>query len=309
MITRNDAQKCREPRAARAQHKAFRRETEHVPQGRQPWSLEVVALYDILLHEEYNAARAEPLAQAMARDGMQRHPVIIARDLHGVLLHLDGANRITALQQLGCSHIAAQVLDYADPSAVQVDTWLHLTSLCHDEFLATAAQWHTCRVEPCTPLHALAQVTRGQSVAGIVWSHGEAATLHSSRGLADRVAAMRQLVALYENPLQRETLPATGMLSGVQALLSHMPQAKAAIAFAPMSKAEVMTLTLLMGLRLPAGITRHLITCGRLLHVNAPLSLLRSELSADEKTAWLQAHLAKQCRRFYAEPTIAYEAS
>src|SRR5262249_36068341 len=155
---------------------------------------------------------------------------IIARDLNGVLVHLDDANRITALKQLGCQHIAAQVLDYADPSAVQVETWLHLTSLCRDELLTAAVQWRTCLLEPCTPAHTLAQVTKGQNVAGIAWSHGEAVTLHSSMGLADRVAALRQLVALYESPLQREALPATDLLSGIQALLVHIPQAKAAIA-------------------------------------------------------------------------------
>ena len=73
-------------------------------------------------------------------------------------------------------------------------------------------------------------------------------------------------------------------------------------------KAEVITLVGELGMTLPAGLTRHVLTCGRVLNVNVPLALLQADLPAAEKTARLQARLAGQCCRVYAEPTLVYEA-
>ena len=67
-----------------------------------PEALDVVALDDILLHED-----ADPLGQALERDGVQRHPVILAHTPEGSLLQLDGANRVTALRRLRCRHVVA----------------------------------------------------------------------------------------------------------------------------------------------------------------------------------------------------------
>jgi len=72
-----------------------------------PEALDVVALDDILLHEDADTARADPLVQALERDGVQRHPVILAHTPEGSLLQLDGANRVTALRRLRCRHVVA----------------------------------------------------------------------------------------------------------------------------------------------------------------------------------------------------------
>jgi hypothetical protein len=57
----------------------------------------------------------------------------------------------------------------------------------------------------------------------------------------------------------------------------------------------------------PAGITRHVVNCGRILHVNAPLSLLRSPHVLEKKVRQLEAMLATRRRRIYQEATIQFE--
>jgi hypothetical protein len=57
----------------------------------------------------------------------------------------------------------------------------------------------------------------------------------------------------------------------------------------------------------PPGITRHVINCGRVLHVNAPLSLLRSSLVLEEKERQLEAMLGTRHKRVYQEATIQFE--
>jgi len=273
-----------------------------------PWSLAVVALEDILIHEVHDPSRAEPLVKAIIRDGMQRHPVILAPHQDGRLVHLDGANRITALSRLGCRHVAAQLVDYADPATVTLDSWWHLTRLSPRELRTAAAQWSDCELARLSTDRALDLLVQERTVAALVFDHGEAFILLSGMGLADRVAAMRQLTALYPGNVQREIRPDGDLLAGIRDLLSRNPQANVCVAFAPLRKADVITLACNMGTQIPAGITRHVITCGRGLNVNAPLSLLQSDLSAAEKTARLGEMLAGQRQRIYVEPTIVYES-
>ncbi|MFZ1396582.1 MAG: hypothetical protein WAS33_06785, partial [Candidatus Promineifilaceae bacterium] len=68
---------------------------------------------------------------------------------------------------------------------------------------------------------------------------------------------------------------------------------------------QVMAATLSSGRLFPAGITRFIIP-GRILRLNAPLSVLKSDMSLREKNRWLHELLVeKQGKggiRFYGEP-------
>lgn len=270
------------------------------------WTLEVVPCQAIRLHEDHDPSRAEPLVQAMARDGVQRHPIILARAPDHMLLHIDGANRLTALERLGCPHVVAQVVDYADPQ-IALTTWVHLTRLTLTTLQQAIASWPAQQIESITPAEAPTVLARERCVAVIVPTDGTVLALYSGMGLLDRVTAMRQLVATYGMPPVREALPEGAPVPGVQTLLARTPQATAAVMFGPLRKADVITLALDLGMPMPAGVTRHLLHGGRLLHVNAPLALLRAEMPVAEKAARLRATLARQQCRVYAEKTIVYE--
>jgi hypothetical protein len=273
-----------------------------------PSSLAVVPLEGILIHEMHDPTRAGPLAEAIARDGVLRHPVILAYNRYGPPVHLDGANRITALQQLGCRHVAAQMVDYDDPAAVRLETWLHLTCLSRAGLLEAAEGWPQCEVEGLRAERAVEMMAQGRATAMVLFENGEAFILLTSMGLADRVETMRQLTELYAAHIIREVLPRNDPLAGMRELLiSNSHQANACVGFAPLSKGDVITLAWNMGTQLPAGITRHIITCGRILNVNVPLSLLQADLPAGEKTVRLKKMLACRRRRVYHEPTIVYE--
>jgi hypothetical protein len=89
-------------------------------------------------------------------------------------------------------------------------------------------------------------------------------------------------------------------------ILAGKPDHSACVAFAPLSKGDVMTLVD-MNLRLPGGITRHVVN-GRVLGVNAPLTLLQDNtLSTEEKTARMRDLLRGRPIRRYDEATVVYE--
>ncbi len=90
--------------------------------------LRVVQAADLLLHEQHDVQRSEPLAKRIASDGVLRNPPIVAPvDGGPPFVVLDGANRVTAAA-LGLAHIVVQVVDYEDP-ALMLDTWHHLAGL------------------------------------------------------------------------------------------------------------------------------------------------------------------------------------
>jgi hypothetical protein len=62
------------------------------------------------------------------------------------------------------------------------------------------------------------------------------------------------------------------------------------------------------GALIPAGITRHVILCGRALRVNLPLELLDGSRTLEEANALLQDHLSGLQPRVYQEPTILFDS-
>jgi hypothetical protein len=90
--------------------------------------LRILPVSSLLLHEQHDAQRSEPLAMRLAADGILRNPPIVA-PIPGEprFAVLDGANRVAALMSLGIPHVVAQVVDYEDEELI-LDTWYHLVS-------------------------------------------------------------------------------------------------------------------------------------------------------------------------------------
>src|SRR5262245_6294904 len=149
---------------------------------RGPCTLAVIPRAAIRLHEDYDTSRAMPLVQAMARDGVQCHPVIVAREPGNVLLHLDGANRLTALAQLQCPHVVAQVVEYADPQ-VELTTWVHLTRLAQATLQQDAEPWPAQHLETVAAADVSTILTQERCVAVVIDARGTALAVYSGMGL------------------------------------------------------------------------------------------------------------------------------
>src|SRR5947209_19577415 len=80
----------------------------------------------LVLHEHADSRRVARLQTRLRSDGYMKNPPIVApipgTDRYVVL---DGANRTTAVEGIGCPHVLAQVVDYKS-GRVQLHTWHHL---------------------------------------------------------------------------------------------------------------------------------------------------------------------------------------
>ena len=268
--------------------------------------LRVVPVIELLLHEQHDAQRSEPLMQRLRTDGVLKNPPVVA-PIRGEQRYvvLDGANRVTAIQALGIAHIAVQVVDYEDGELI-LDTWHHLVKgVGAEQFKLLLRAVRGVEIEAAESAHARAQLARREILAFVEYLNGEVWTLRALGDLHQRTRRLNEIVDLYKAEGQifranTDQLPSLLPLHDDVAALVVFPR------FAP---AEIMDLAR-VGARLPAGITRHLIP-RRALRINLPLGVLSGGASLSEKNAWLadwlKQKLASKSVRCYHESTLLFD--
>jgi len=90
-------------------------------------NLKILPLDKLVLHEDHDMQRTQPLIAKLRAQGILRNPPVVMplADLSGRFMVLDGANRVTSLKQMEFPHIVAQVVDVDYPH-VRLQTWNHV---------------------------------------------------------------------------------------------------------------------------------------------------------------------------------------
>jgi hypothetical protein len=277
----------------------------HQRQPEMP-DLRVVPVAELLLHEQHDAQRSEPLLQRLQADGVMKNPPIVA-PIRGESRYvvLDGANRVTAMLAMGIAHIAVQVVDYEDPELI-LDTWHHLVKgVSAEDFKGMLKAVQGVQIELGDPDHARAQLARREILAFVEYLNGEVWTVQALGNLHQRTQRLNEIVDLYK---------ARGRIfrantDHLPALLPFYDDVVALIVFPRFAPAEIIDLAR-VGACLPAGITRHLIP-RRALRINLPLTVLGSAASLPEKNVWLvdwmKQKVASKTARYYHESTFLFD--
>ncbi len=89
--------------------------------------LEILPVEKLILHEYHDHQRTPPIIQSIEEDGFLRNPPIVVPldDGSGRYMVLDGANRTTALRDMGVPHTIAQVVQENDPG-LELTPWNHV---------------------------------------------------------------------------------------------------------------------------------------------------------------------------------------
>ncbi len=268
--------------------------------------LRVVPLAELLLHEQHDAQRSEPLLQRLQADGVLKNPPIVA-PVSGEQRYvvLDGANRVTAVQALGIAHIAVQVVDYEDAELI-LDTWHHLVKGIGAEDLKGMLQAvQGVNIELADAAHARARLARREILAFVEYLNGEVWTLQASGDLHQRTQRLNEIVDRYK--VQGRIFRAD--TDRLPSLLPFHDAVAALVVFPRFTPAEIVDLAR-VGACLPAGITRHLIP-RRALRINLPLTVLGGGASLAEKNVWLldwlKQKVASKTVRYYHESTLLFD--
>lgn len=264
---------------------------------------------DALMEHEYNDdQRTAPLVRRLQVEGLLKNPPIVApldaRQEKYVVL--DGANRCTALEQLGYTSILAQVVRYGPPQVI-LSTWHHaVTGLDPEAFTRALHSVDGLELHSTDTLSARADLARRDLIAYVLRADGS--VLAARAPVHNLHLQNRLLNALVDTYKLHGGLHRT-ISTDVDESRAVYPDLTALVIFPNYEPAEVLALAR-DGELLPPGLTRHLIQ-GRVLRVNFPLAELRSEEALEVKNArlgrWMQTKFAQRDVRFYGESTFLFD--
>lgn len=265
--------------------------------------LHLLPVEKLVLHEEVEPARVAELRERLRSSGMLRNPPIVTPLDQSRFLVLDGATRVTALEQLSIPTLVAQVVEYSAPQ-VQLQTWCHFLPMQTGEGLAQLATELGLQTAWLPLRDAQRALSHRQALAYVADRRERVLLLSAPSPEVAPYPLLRQFVARYGTAFQRIAWEEVKVL--LQQGLRHEGVYVVFPAFTP---EEVRQLAL-RGERLPAGITRHIIA-GRLLHADIPLEELRRPGSFEQKQQWFQHWWQERLRRYrlryYPEPTFVFD--
>ncbi|HEY2982108.1 MAG TPA: hypothetical protein VGJ22_13070 [Anaerolineales bacterium] len=267
--------------------------------------LKILPLNRLILHEDHDRQRTLPLLKRLRAQGILRNPPVVMplADRSQRYMVLDGANRVTALQEMDFPHIVAQVVE-AGQTQVGLQTWNHVVwGMSARTLLA-----HIRKVPGVT----LKRVDAARSVPAptgpmihIRLADGALYLAHLPAGLIGQVRALHGIVNCYK---QRASLDRTSqtLINSFRRIYSDLT---ALIIF---PRFDITTVLRLAGKKsvLPTGITRFTVS-PRALHINYPLHELSSGKTLADKEAyleeWLRDRVKEKGMRYYAEATFLFD--
>lgn len=273
--------------------------------------LRIVSLDAVIEHEFNDDQRTTPLVRRLQSETFLKNPPLVVPLTAGPdgdtrYVVVDGANRCTALAQLGYPHVIVQVVGYAPPQ-VTLSTWHHaVTGMDVEAFHRGLFGVAGLEVRRTDALSARAELARRDLIAYAILSDGR---VLSARGASHSLHEQNRLLnALVDTYKDQGGLHRTIAIDLAEVAPLHS-DLTALVVFPNYEPAEVLALAR-DGELLPPGLTRHLIQ-GRVLRLNYPLSELKSSDSLDAKNArlqaWLQEKHAQRAIRFYGEATFLFD--
>ncbi len=260
----------------------------------------------LVLHEDADRARVRRLVEAFRRDGVLRNPPVVSALPSGAddrLIVLDGANRVTALREIGSPHIAVHIVDYAAPE-ISVSTWTHY-------IVGEGPSLRERVVDdpriPAAPVRgqdeAMRRLRHGACVAALIDERG-ALLVGPDLDVPAHARGLRELVASYG-----EASPRYRVAEGDLETLSAEYGRGTLVVFRPFGKDDLLQFVTRREV-LPAGITRHVIP-GRVLHLNVPLPWLHGAEPLSAKQTRLDEFVEERWRahavRYYAESIYLFD--
>jgi hypothetical protein len=270
--------------------------------------LEILPVEKLILHEYHDYQRTPPIIQSIEEGGMLRNPPIVVplEDGSERYMVLDGANRITALRDMGVPHTVAQIVQADDPG-LELTPWNHVVWGVPPETLVDWARSERgLNLMPSNEENLFRGLLDIRSLAMLHLADGRIYTIYTQEiELVHRVKALNTLVNSYakRTSMDRTTNYTIGPLQSLYTDLSGL------VLLPPYRVEDVLYLAS-QGHLMPTGSTRFTIS-GRALHVNIPLGILKNQLSLEQKCAWLQEwlqdSLSRKRVRYYAEPIFMFD--
>jgi hypothetical protein len=269
-------------------------------------TLKILPLDRVILHEDHDLQRTQPLVAKLRAQGVLRNPPILMplTDNSGRYMVLDGANRVTSLREMEFPHVVAQVVEASYPH-VHLQTWNHVVWGMSTNVMIRAIR----KIEGLELIKINTQKSLDApfyTPMQVRLSDGRFYILEEAPSdLAMHINTLHQIVNTYKT---RASLDRTSQTL-IDTFKKVYPDLTALFIF---PRFKIRTVLKLAGqdIVLPTGITRFTVS-PRALHLNYPLHELSSCRPIEYKEAylqqWVEDRVKKKGVRHYAEATFLFD--
>lgn len=269
------------------------------------FDLELLKLSDIKLHEATENIRLRNIYSRISKAKYLMNPVIVGRNGKDVIL-LDGANRYGSLKEIGCKLILAQVLNYKDKE-LKLDKWNHLVYDFHIDKLKEFCDAGNIQYSSVSNTH-------GSDYLKENFNYLLAADIYSDENILIKLSPkmdlmleqIHDLTTVYFKHYNFDRSECDIKFSDIK---KYTRRKGTLIVFPGFQKKHIVKIAN-NNLRLPAGISRHIIH-NRVLHVKYEIKKLYSEKNIEEKQEELKKLLMEKIDknkvRQYQETVIVFD--
>jgi L-serine kinase (ATP) / ParB family transcriptional regulator, heme-responsive regulator len=269
-------------------------------------NLRILPLESLILHEDHDNQRTLPLVEKLRAQGIIRNPPIVMPLMDGSnrYMVLDGANRVTSLQEMEFPHIVAQVVEANNPN-VNLQTWNHVIWGMSTKALMSEVRkikgLELVKVNTNKSLDAPKYVPVQIRLPDQKFYFVQ----EEPADLPEHISTLHSIVNAYKT---RASLDRTSQTL-VDSFKSIYPNLTALVIF-PSFKIKTVLKLAAQEIVLPTGITRFTVS-PRALHLNYPLHELSSGKSVEYKEAYLKSWIAERVKkkgvRLYSEATFLFD--
>lgn len=269
-------------------------------------NLKILPIESLILHEDHDNQRTMPLVEKLRAAGIIRNPPIVMPLMDGThrYMVLDGANRVTALQEMEFPHIVAQVVASDNPHVI-LQTWNHVVWGMNTKSLM--ASLHKVKGIELVKVNTRKSLDAPKYVPMQVrFSDGRFFILKETPSdLATHIKTLHGIVDTYKT---RASLDRTSQTL-VDSFKKVYPDLTALFIF-PNFKIKTVLKLASENIVLPTGITRFSVS-PRALHLNYPLHELSSgkplEYKQEYLNFWIEQRVKKKGIRLYSEATFLFD--
>ena len=268
--------------------------------------LDILPIESVILHEDHDMQRSAPLIEKLRDTGILRNPPIVMPLMDGTKRYmvLDGANRVTSIQEMEFPHIIAQVVEAEDPN-VNLQTWNHIVWGMSSKTLMASLRkikgLELTKIDVHKSMDAPKYVPVNVRLPdGKLYLLSEEPT-----DLSNHIATLHAVVNSYKTCASLDRTSQT-LIDSFRDIHNDLT---ALIIF---PRFKIRTLLKLAGRKivLPTGITRFTVS-PRALHLNYPLHELSSGKPIEEKRdylrRWVEERVKKKGVRLYSEATFLFD--
>ncbi|HEX2787703.1 MAG TPA: ParB N-terminal domain-containing protein [Ignavibacteria bacterium] len=269
------------------------------------FDLKLLKISDIKLHENTENKRLRNIFQRISHDKFLMNPVIVAKYDNDYIL-IDGANRLSSLQEIGCKLILAQIIDYKD-KAIKLLSWNHFVYDFELSRLIELCEKEGYKYEYTDIRNGQKDASKGiNKVLASDIENNKHILITFKNNFEQSLEALLKITSLYAHKYIFDRTESDIKIKELQ----KFSRKKGVLIDFPDFKKEDIVKIARNNLKIPTGISRHILK-NRVLHVKYPIKNLLDENNLDKKSKELEKHLYKKIDdnkvRQYKESVIIFD--